>query len=109
MAEADARELLVRVCRRPVAWERAAAEVVELCGRLPLAIRLAGTRLRHHDTWSVADLLRYHQRRPWELAAGSAAPQNYITSTRSRSADRRGAVGAGSVMECSGGGRTFLG
>ncbi|WP_410673443.1 ATP-binding protein [Amycolatopsis sp. cmx-4-68] len=71
---AEARELLVRVCRRPVADEPAAAEVVELCDRLPLAIRLAGTRLRHHGSWSAADLadrLRDHQRRPAELSAGS--------------------------------------
>ncbi|WP_143264030.1 AfsR/SARP family transcriptional regulator, partial [Amycolatopsis kentuckyensis] len=74
LSEAEARELLVRVSRRPVTHDRAAAEVVELCGRLPLAIRLAGTRLRHHDSWSatdLADLLRDHQRRPAELSAGS--------------------------------------
>lgn len=32
-------------------------EVVELCGRLPLAIRICGARLRSHLTWQVADLL----------------------------------------------------
>jgi tetratricopeptide (TPR) repeat protein/transcriptional regulator with XRE-family HTH domain len=74
LPEAEARELLVRVCRRPVAHDPAAAEVVELCDRLPLAIRLAGTRLRHHESWSAGDLadrLRDHHRRPAELSAGS--------------------------------------
>jgi tetratricopeptide (TPR) repeat protein/transcriptional regulator with XRE-family HTH domain len=49
------------------------AELVELCGRLPLAIRIAAARLRSHPTWDVAYLvrrLRDQQRRLVELAAG---------------------------------------
>jgi DNA-binding SARP family transcriptional activator/tetratricopeptide (TPR) repeat protein len=42
-----------RVADEPAAVER----VVELCGRLPLAIRIAAARLRHRATWSVADLV----------------------------------------------------
>jgi tetratricopeptide (TPR) repeat protein len=34
----------------------AAAEVVDRCGRLPLAIRLAGARLAHRPSWRVRDL-----------------------------------------------------
>ncbi|MEU8164348.1 AfsR/SARP family transcriptional regulator [Micromonospora parva] len=34
----------------------AAAEVVRLCGHLPLAIRLAGARLAHRRGWRLADL-----------------------------------------------------
>ncbi|WP_308042578.1 BTAD domain-containing putative transcriptional regulator [Micromonospora sp. PLK6-60] len=34
----------------------AAAEVVRRCGHLPLAIRLAGSRLAHRRSWRVADL-----------------------------------------------------
>ncbi|WP_236653229.1 ATP-binding protein [Streptacidiphilus melanogenes] len=34
----------------------AAAEVLRLCGRLPLALRLAGARLRHRPGWTVGVL-----------------------------------------------------
>ncbi|MEV6525926.1 helix-turn-helix domain-containing protein [Longispora sp. NPDC051575] len=46
---------------RAAAEPEATAEVLRLCGRLPLAIRLAAARLRHRTTWDVAylaDLLR---------------------------------------------------
>lgn len=33
------------------------AELVDLCGRLPLAIRLVAARLRHHQALTAADLL----------------------------------------------------
>ncbi|MBO0822741.1 MAG: winged helix-turn-helix domain-containing protein, partial [Actinobacteria bacterium] len=49
------------------------AELVELCGRLPLAIRIAAARLRSHPAWDLAHLvqkLRDHQHRLVELAAG---------------------------------------
>jgi DNA-binding SARP family transcriptional activator/Tfp pilus assembly protein PilF len=48
-------------------------ELVELCGRLPLAIRIAAARLRSRPSWSLADLverLRDQQHRLGELAAG---------------------------------------
>ncbi|MET8627292.1 tetratricopeptide repeat protein [Kitasatospora sp. NPDC004669] len=32
-------------------------ETVRLCGYLPLAIQLTAARLRHHPSWSVADLI----------------------------------------------------
>jgi tetratricopeptide (TPR) repeat protein/transcriptional regulator with XRE-family HTH domain len=50
-----------------------AAELVELCGRLPLAIRIAAARLRAHPAWDLAHLvrrLRDQQHRLGELAAG---------------------------------------
>lgn len=37
---------------------QAAREMVRRCGRLPLAIRLAGSRLAHRPRWQVADLVR---------------------------------------------------
>jgi tetratricopeptide (TPR) repeat protein/DNA-binding SARP family transcriptional activator len=48
-------------------------ELVDLCGRLPLAIRIAAARLRSHPTWRVSHLverLRDRQHRLGELAAG---------------------------------------
>jgi DNA-binding SARP family transcriptional activator len=48
--------------------------VLELCGRLPLAIRIAAARLRLHPVWSVVDLLerlRDKKERLGELAEHS--------------------------------------
>ncbi|HYH32553.1 MAG TPA: tetratricopeptide repeat protein [Pseudonocardia sp.] len=48
-------------------------EVVELCGRLPLAIRIAAARLRSRPVWTPAhlvDRLRDHHHRLTELGAG---------------------------------------
>jgi DNA-binding SARP family transcriptional activator/tetratricopeptide (TPR) repeat protein len=48
-------------------------ELVDLCGRLPLAIRIAAARLRSHPSWGLAHLvrrLRDHRHRLGELAAG---------------------------------------
>nr|WNW39229.1 BTAD domain-containing putative transcriptional regulator [Streptomyces sp. Li-HN-5-13] len=55
----DAVELLARVAGRArVAREPArAAEAVALCGHLPLAVRIAATRLRDRPAWTVADLV----------------------------------------------------
>jgi DNA-binding SARP family transcriptional activator/tetratricopeptide (TPR) repeat protein len=55
-------------------------ELVELCGRLPLAIRIAAARLRSHPAWSLLHLvlrLRDHQHRLGELEAG----QRSVTAT----------------------------
>ncbi|MEW2331395.1 tetratricopeptide repeat protein [Micromonospora chersina] len=41
---------------RVSAEPEAAEEVVQRCGRLPLAIRLAGARLAHRPSWRVTDL-----------------------------------------------------
>jgi tetratricopeptide (TPR) repeat protein/DNA-binding XRE family transcriptional regulator len=49
-------------------------QVVELCGRLPLALRVAAARLRSRPTWTVAYLverLRDHQHRLTELDVGA--------------------------------------
>jgi DNA-binding SARP family transcriptional activator/tetratricopeptide (TPR) repeat protein len=50
-----------------------ATAVVDLCGRLPLAVRLAAARLRHRPSWTMAHLaglLRDEDGRLAELAAG---------------------------------------
>jgi DNA-binding SARP family transcriptional activator/tetratricopeptide (TPR) repeat protein len=55
---------------RVAAEPEAAAEVIRLCGHLPLAIRIAGSRLRQRPLWSVASFaarLRAHSDRLAEL------------------------------------------
>jgi DNA-binding SARP family transcriptional activator/tetratricopeptide (TPR) repeat protein len=50
------------------------AEIVELCGRLPLAIRIASARLRARPAWTATDLaehLRDHRHRLALLGTGS--------------------------------------
>ncbi|WBB91208.1 BTAD domain-containing putative transcriptional regulator [Verrucosispora sp. WMMC514] len=58
MTPAEATELLARIAGsdRVAAEPAAASEVVSRCGYLPLAIRLAGTRLAHRPNWRVSDL-----------------------------------------------------
>jgi tetratricopeptide (TPR) repeat protein len=49
------------------------AELVERCGRLPLAIRIAAARLRSHSAWNLSNLvqrLRDQRHRLVELEAG---------------------------------------
>lgn len=43
---------------RLVAEPAAAEEIVQLCGRIPLALRIAGARLAASPEWGVADLAR---------------------------------------------------
>jgi DNA-binding SARP family transcriptional activator/tetratricopeptide (TPR) repeat protein len=71
----DALALFQRVVDRPLteADRVVATEVVDLCGRLPLAVRIAGSRLRHRPNWTVEDLvgrLRDQRRRTLFLAVG---------------------------------------
>ncbi|GAA1999342.1 AfsR/SARP family transcriptional regulator [Catenulispora subtropica] len=42
---------------RPAAEPEATEAVVRICGNLPLAVQIAGARLRHREAWSVAHLL----------------------------------------------------
>ncbi|MEY9855894.1 DNA-binding SARP family transcriptional activator/Flp pilus assembly protein TadD [Catenulispora sp. GAS73] len=42
---------------RPAAEPEATAAVVRICGNLPLAVQIAGARLRHRAAWSIAHLL----------------------------------------------------
>lgn len=71
---ADAVGLFARATIRPGLVRESpelVTEAVELCGRLPLAIRIAAARLRSHPTWGVADLvarLRDQEQRLAELA-----------------------------------------
>ncbi|MEU2623646.1 tetratricopeptide repeat protein [Streptomyces sp. NPDC007157] len=73
--EAEALDLFRRVAGegRTGADPERAAEIVALCGRLPLAVRIAGARLAARPHWAPARLagrLRDEQRRLSELSAG---------------------------------------
>ncbi|MGW7531787.1 BTAD domain-containing putative transcriptional regulator [Amycolatopsis sp. NPDC054798] len=59
LPQEDAVTIFNRVANRsrPDEESDAVAEVVDLCGRLPLAIRVAAARLRNRPTWKVADLV----------------------------------------------------
>lgn len=84
LAEADALALFAKIVgRRRCADELdAAREVVRLCGHLPLAIRIAGARLRSRPKWLVADLadlLRDERRRLAELVIGERSVAAALT------------------------------
>lgn len=73
--QTEALELLRRVAGqgRTSAEPERAAEIVSLCGRLPLAVRIAGARLAARPHWApgrLADRLRDERRRLSELRAG---------------------------------------
>jgi tetratricopeptide (TPR) repeat protein/transcriptional regulator with XRE-family HTH domain len=72
LPQPDAIELFARTAA--VDDDASVAEVVELCGRLPLAIRIAAARLRSRPSWTATHLaarLRDLQERLGELEAGS--------------------------------------
>ncbi|WP_155246799.1 ATP-binding protein [Salinispora arenicola] len=60
LPELDAAELFVRAADREVeAGQQAAlAELMRLCGFLPLAITLLAGRLRQHTAWSITDVVQ---------------------------------------------------
>ncbi|MEU7590250.1 helix-turn-helix domain-containing protein [Micromonospora sp. NPDC049230] len=75
LAPADGRLLLAAIIGvdRIAAEPAAADHIVTLCGRLPLAVRIAGNRLASRPQWSVGwlvDLLRDQRRRLTVLTAG---------------------------------------
>lgn len=56
LAAEDGAELLRSLLRERADDEDALADVVDLCGRLPLAIRVAAARLLANPSWRLADL-----------------------------------------------------
>ncbi|MDQ0364979.1 AfsR/SARP family transcriptional regulator [Catenuloplanes indicus] len=73
---ADGARLLHAVAGRGTDEPAATAEVVDLCGRLPLAIRIAGARVLGRPHWDVArlaDALRDERGRLDELTVGDLA------------------------------------
>lgn len=76
LSEQDGMDLLHRVLgeERTAAETAAAAELITLCGHLPLAIRIAAGRLRNRASWTVQRLverLRNETRRLEELSSDS--------------------------------------
>ena len=77
LSPADALTLFTRVAGRErcgSAPTEVLTEAIELCSRLPLALRIAAARLRSHPSWSVAglvDRLRNRDQRLAELADSS--------------------------------------
>ncbi|MEU2131687.1 NB-ARC domain-containing protein [Streptomyces sp. NPDC018352] len=59
LSHAEATALFTRLAGRPGmnAADPHVAEVVRLCGCLPLAIRLVAGKLAHHPSWGVDDLI----------------------------------------------------
>jgi len=55
---AEAAQMLARLAGRPDLdpGDPAVAELIAMCGCLPLAIGMAASQLRHHPVWTVADL-----------------------------------------------------
>jgi len=73
---ADAARLLATTAGRPglSADDPEVAQIIRLCGYLPLAIAMAGSQLRHHPAWTaahLAGLLAAARDRPGLLAAGN--------------------------------------
>ncbi|TWP52526.1 tetratricopeptide repeat protein [Lentzea tibetensis] len=72
---------------RPPGERAAVLEIVELCGGLPLAIRLAAARLRHRPQWIAEDLLdvlRTQQARLSGLGAVFALSYEHLEPERQR-------------------------
>jgi tetratricopeptide (TPR) repeat protein/transcriptional regulator with XRE-family HTH domain len=59
LPEDEAAALLTRLSARSYLdpGEPAVAEIIRLCGRLPLAIGMLARQLQHHPAWTVADLV----------------------------------------------------
>ncbi|MEU0091777.1 BTAD domain-containing putative transcriptional regulator [Kribbella sp. NPDC006257] len=91
----DAASLLTEIvgADRTSTEQSAVEELAERCGRLPLAIRIAGSRLRHRPSWTVAHFnqrLKDQDRRLNELSrdAGGVAPA-FAVSYEQLPADQR--------------------
>ncbi|PRY41354.1 AfsR/SARP family transcriptional regulator [Umezawaea tangerina] len=58
LSEAEATALFTGIVgERATSAPEEVARLVEVCGRLPLAVRIAATRLQHRPRWTVADLV----------------------------------------------------
>ncbi|MDX2847751.1 tetratricopeptide repeat protein [Streptomyces sp. PA03-3a] len=87
----DSAELLARAGGEPAGTDgrlarepQAAAEVLRLCGNLPLALRLAGARLRHRPGWTVGVLVERMAEGPSEFDTAFAMSVNQLDHGRRR-------------------------
>ncbi|NMO54876.1 helix-turn-helix domain-containing protein [Actinoplanes sp. TBRC 11911] len=80
----------LRMIGQIAGWHRLAAEppasleLVELCGRLPLALRVAGNRLAVRPQWTIADLtrlLRDERTRLSQLVCGDLSVRSVLLSS----------------------------
>ncbi|MFD8078374.1 tetratricopeptide repeat protein [Streptomyces sp. NPDC059718] len=69
-----------RLAREP----QAAAEVLRLCGNLPLALRLAAARLRHRPGWTVGILVERMAEGPTEFDTAFAMSVNQLDRAQRR-------------------------
>src|SRR6185437_3980070 len=93
-SQADAVGLLTRIVgtERVTAEPAMASRIAALCGQLPIAVTLAGRRLRCRPSWSLADLaarLESGQRLTHLAAGGLTIRMVFDLSYRALSADQR--------------------
>jgi len=71
----EAMDLLARIAgaERVAAEPRAAEQIVHACGRLPLAVCLAASKLRSRPTWTLAELAERLQRGLDAVSTGGRA------------------------------------
>ncbi len=79
-ASGDAGGAEGRLAREP----ESAAEVLRLCGRLPLALRLAGARLRHRPGWTVGILVERMSEGTGEFDAAFAMSVRQLDRAQAR-------------------------
>ncbi|SHM78146.1 AfsR/SARP family transcriptional regulator [Actinacidiphila paucisporea] len=84
-----AAQLLVAKADRPelAAESGAVAELARLCGYLPLALHLTAARLRHHPSWTAADLVADLGAAKDQLTALATEHTSVATAFRSSWAD----------------------
>ncbi|XVV03261.1 BTAD domain-containing putative transcriptional regulator [Actinosynnema sp. CA-248983] len=73
LPDGAAGDLFRRIAARTPVSDETLAELVGMCGHLPLAIRLAAARLSHRSSWTpeyLAERMRDEQRRLTEFSAG---------------------------------------